>query len=230
MHFPAGHRAPTSPLRGALLMRDAMPVTRPQISGVSLRFRRIPTGFAHQPSLTRVPVLVPIRRHLLAGLHGRRFARHFRVPAASWPCSAAVMHVASACRAESYRARTRPNRPSEPSSCLECFGNQRPSSERQRPRGAVRRRSAWDLVLAGVAVGGYEQLGGAMNVISKADAPLARVQPLRQGGIFIGQEGDRCGAGQRRTDAAHRHSARDRTTCACETTAAPRRRDWCATR
>ena len=53
-------------------------------------------------------------------------------------------------------------------------------------------------------------LGGAMNVISKADAPLTWVQPLRQGGIFIGQEGDRCGARQRRTDTANRHSARDR--------------------
>jgi hypothetical protein len=73
-------------------------------------------------------------------------------------------------------------------------------------------------------------LGGAMNVISKADAPLTWVQPLRQGGISIGQEGDRCGARQRRTDAANRHSPRDRTTCECETTATPRRRDWCATR
>jgi hypothetical protein len=193
-------------------MRDAMPVTRPQISGVSLRFRRIPTGFAHQPSLTGFPSSSQFAATFLLGCTRGGSPGIFGVPAASWPCCAAVMHVASACRAESYRARTRPNRPCEPSSCLECFGNQRPSSERQRPRGAVRRRSAWDLVLAGVAVGGYEQLGGAMNVISKADAPLTRVQPLGQGGIFIGQEGDRCGARQRRTDAAHRHSARDRTT------------------
>jgi hypothetical protein len=60
-----------------------------------------------------------------------------------------------------------------------------------------------------------------MNVISKADAPLTWMQPLRQGGIFIGQEGDRCGGRQRRTDAANRHSARGRTTCECETTATP---------
>jgi hypothetical protein len=60
-----------------------------------------------------------------------------------------------------------------------------------------------------------------MNVISKAVAPLTWMQPLRQGGIFIGQEGDSCGARQRRTDAANRHGARGRTTCECETTATP---------
>jgi hypothetical protein len=45
-----------------------------------------------------------------------------------------------------------------------------------------------------------------MNVTFKADAPLTWVQPLRQGVIFIGQEGDRCGARQRRTDAANGHT------------------------
>jgi hypothetical protein len=45
-----------------------------------------------------------------------------------------------------------------------------------------------------------------MNVIFKADAPLTWVQPLRQRGIFIGQEGDRCGVRQRRTNAANGHT------------------------
>jgi hypothetical protein len=78
-----------------------------------------------------------------------------------------------------------------------------------------------DRIVRHRAVAPGECLDGAMNVISKADAPLTWEQPLRQCGTFIGQEGDRCLARQRRTDAANRRSARDRTTCVCETTATP---------
>jgi hypothetical protein len=66
----------------------------------------------------------------------------FGVPTRSWPCSPAIIQVAQACHARSYRARTRPRSPSTAS---------------PGPGAAVRRR-ARDLVLAGVATGGHSQL------------------------------------------------------------------------
>jgi len=43
-----------------------------------------------------------------AGLHPLRLAGLFGVPTRSWPCSPAIIQVAYACHAPSYRARTRP--------------------------------------------------------------------------------------------------------------------------